>query len=72
MEFEDLFLKTFVNGIEIDIHRGQFDTMFELAFYGVSHIYDEPIIFKRFKLSTSIFYFVINLIEDKKLPTKAR
>lgn len=63
---EGLPLNSTVKGIDIDIHRYQFGRMFEFPFHGVSYTYEGPIKFKKFKLSTTIIYFVINPMEDGK------
>lgn len=67
LKIEHLSLKTSVKGTKIATHRYQYDRMFELPFYGVSYTYDEPIKFKNFNLSTSIFFLVKNPMEEKKL-----
>lgn len=64
-------LNSSVKGIEIDIHKDQVGRMLGLIFYGVSYTYEGQIKFK-FKLSTTIIFFVMSPIEDRKLPIKMR
>lgn len=71
LRFKDISLKSFVKGIEIGIHIYQFRRMFELPLCGVSYTYSRLIKFKKLKFSTTIIYFVMNHIEDGKLPIKA-
>lgn len=70
LTIEGSSIKSIVKGIEIDIHRDQFKRIFELLFQGVSYTYEGPIKFNKFKLSTNIISFVMNPMEDMKLPIK--
>lgn len=71
LTFKDPSLRKIVKGVKIDIHKDQFKRMFELLFYEVSYTYEGLIKFKKLKLSIVIILFVMNLMEDRKLPIKA-
>lgn len=64
------FLKTYVIGVEIDLHKDQFGRIFELPNEGISYTFDKPIGFKNFKHSTTINALIINHMEKKKVPFK--
>lgn len=63
LSFEESSLKSIVKIIKIDIHRAQIRRMLEFPLCGVSYTYEKPIKFKKFKLSTAIIFFVMNLMD---------
>lgn len=58
-------LRSLVRGVEIYIHKDQFERIFDLPFVGKSYTLDIPLRFRNFKHSTNLNILVINHMEKK-------